>query len=133
MNNKITFLVLLTTLSLSACQKSNDPRENLPKTENKNISISTAESQNNVIDTKIDCGNATLNQWYGFNEHKLEDAKCVQLENLNFKQVKCEKEPNAFGADFDGIRFESENTRIFAYSSKELCENAKGIWEANAY
>lgn len=132
MNKKITFLILFFTLSLSACQKSNDSTEPLPKSENRNNNVSTTKHQSTAIDTKIDCNNTTLDQWYGFDESQLEDAQCLQFKKLNIAQMKCEKEPNAFGADFDGIRFESKDKRIFAYSSKQLCETAKGIWESNA-
>ena len=132
MNNKISLLILSITLSLTACQKSNDSIENPSKTENQNTDVSNVKSQNTAIDTTINCSNATLDQWYGFDEAQLEDAKCVQLNNSHIKKLKCEKVPNAFGADFDGIRFESKDERIFAYHSKELCDNAKEIWESNA-
>ena len=133
MNNKITVLILCFTLSLSACQKSNESIETQPKSENKNINDSTTKPQNSAsaIDTKIDCDNTTLDQWFGFDESQLEDAKCLQLKKFNTKLMKCEKESNAFGADFDGIRFESKDESIFAYPSKQLCETAKGIWESN--
>ncbi|NHC02455.1 hypothetical protein G9F31_01480 [Acinetobacter sp. 187] len=132
MNNKITFFILCLTLSFSACQKSNDSTEPIPKSENRNNNLSATKHQSTAIDTKLDCNNTTLDQWYGFDESQLNNAKCLQFKKLNITQMKCEKEANAFGTDFDGIRFESKDKRIFAYPSKQLCETAKGIWESNA-
>lgn len=132
---KITSLIIFMALFMTACQKSNQSEIN-----------STVEQAQNSIDTKtkptvatssidlsVDCHNSTLNKWFGFDETQHESAKCLKLNQYNLKQRTCKVSRNAFGSEFDALRFtNNQEQSIFAYPSKQECESAKEVWESNA-
>lgn len=132
MKNKNTFSLLCFIFCLTACEKPNEPSNHPSTNAIETVNISKDQTQNKQLDKTIDCSNSTLDQWYGFDESKLENAKCLELKSYDLKQKKCEMSPNAFGADFDALLIQKTEQKIFAYSSIQKCEAAKEIWESSA-
>lgn len=125
---KIYTLILISTL-IGCGDKSQNKIDTEQKTTVENKTLATNQAKDSK--SKISCSNQNIVEWFGFDEAQ-EDPKCQRVSQFNLKNsYKCKVSKNAFGADQDAILLETQNQRIFIYSSVKDCNDILEIRNSN--
>lgn len=138
---------LLVSLTLAACSETSnelpDDTTNHPKiaqsaqqpdgaTTPDITAHATAVNNSPSHQVHTSCANLKLQTLSGFTDTEIEES-CQPVSNFKLKPFKCAVSENAFGANLDALKLETNQLSVYAYRSLKDCQHAVETRNANGY